>query len=100
MLLFLLLASPASLPYSPSFDLTSLQAWRAAAPDRQARDGFTPEQRFFIGYAQWACGQTRPETLRVRAKTDPHSPLKYRINGVVVNMPDFAEAFACKPSQP
>ena len=54
-------------------------------------DGFTPDQRFFIGIAQWACENERPENLRVNAITNPHSPGKYRINGVVANMPEFAE---------
>ncbi len=63
----------------------------------ESRDGFTPEQRFFIGFAQWACENSRPEDLRVKAVTDPHSPGKYRINGVAVNLPEFAKAFACKP---
>jgi endothelin-converting enzyme/putative endopeptidase len=61
------------------------------------RDGFTPEQRFFIGFAQWACENNRPEDMRVKAATDPHSPGKYRVNGLVVNLPEFSKAFACKP---
>jgi putative endopeptidase len=77
-------------------------AWKDANKDKhlQPIDGLTPEQRFFIGFAQWDCANERPEDLRVRAKTDPHSPSRYRINGVVVNMPNFAEAFSCKPGQP
>jgi endothelin-converting enzyme/putative endopeptidase len=53
-----------------------------------------------VGFAQWACENERPEDMRVRAMTDPHSPAKYRINGVVVNMPEFARAFSCTPNQP
>jgi endothelin-converting enzyme/putative endopeptidase len=64
------------------------------------RDGFTPDQRFFIGYAQWACENIRPEELRAGTITDPHSPSKYRVNGLVVNMPEFASAFACRPGKP
>jgi putative endopeptidase len=64
------------------------------------RDGFSPEQRFFIGNAQWACENDRPENLRVNALTDPHSPGKYRVNGLMVNMPEFQQAFSCKPGQP
>jgi putative endopeptidase len=77
-------------------------AWKDKTKDMKLedRDGFTPEQRFFIGYAQWACENDRPENLRVHAKTDPHSPGKYRINGVVVNMPEFGKAFSCKAGQP
>ena len=63
-------------------------------------DGFTPDQRFFIGMAQWACEDSRPESLRVNAITDPHSPGFARINGVVSNMPQFQKAFACKAGQP
>jgi putative endopeptidase len=64
------------------------------------RDGLTPEQRFFVGNAQWACENDRPENLRVNAITDPHSPGKYRVNGLMVNLPEFEKAFACKPGQP
>jgi putative endopeptidase len=77
-------------------------AWKDVTKDKDLKpvDGLTPEQRFFIGFAQWDCSNTRPEEMRVRALTDPHSPSKYRINGVVVNMPDFANAFSCKAGQP
>ena len=80
-------------------------AWQSqmASMPQQAqplRDGLTPEQRFFVGYAQWACENDRPENLRVTAVTDPHSPGKYRVDGVVVNMPEFEKAFSCKPGQP
>lgn len=67
---------------------------------RPLRDGLTPEQRFFVGNAQWACENDRPENLRVTAMTDPHSPGRYRVNGLVVNMPQFQAAFQCKPGQP
>jgi endothelin-converting enzyme/putative endopeptidase len=77
-------------------------AWKAANQGKtlQPLDGFTPEQRFFIGMAQWACGSERPENLRVSAVTNPHSPNEFRINGVVANMPEFRSAFACKVGQP
>ncbi len=77
-------------------------AWKDADKNQQLtdRDGLTPDQRFFVGFAQWACENDRPEDLRVRAITDPHSPAKYRINGVVVNMPEFGAAFSCKPGSP
>ena len=65
-----------------------------------ARGGLTPDQRFFIGMAQWACGDERPESKRLHAITDPHSPNEYRINGVVANLPQFGAAFGCKPGQP
>ena len=66
----------------------------------EGRDGLTPEQRFFVGNAQWACENDRPENLRMHAITDPHSPGKYRVNGLVINMPEFQAAFSCKPGQP
>jgi putative endopeptidase len=63
-------------------------------------DGFTPDQRYFIGMAQWACENERPENLRVSAVTNPHSPGFARVNGVVSNMPEFQKAFGCKVGQP
>jgi endothelin-converting enzyme/putative endopeptidase len=77
-------------------------AWKAetAGARPESRDGFTPEQRFFVGYAQWACEHHRPEDLRARALTDAHSPGKYRVNGLVVNMPEFERAFSCKAGAP
>ena len=56
-------------------------------------DGFTGEQRLFIGWAQAFAGKYTDENLRNRLKTDPHSPGRYRVNGVVRNMPEFVEAF-------
>jgi endothelin-converting enzyme/putative endopeptidase len=77
-------------------------AWKAQTKGEQlqSRDGLTPDQRFFIGYAQWACENNRPENLRVNAITDPHSPGKYRVNGLMVNLPEFERAFSCKAGQP
>jgi endothelin-converting enzyme/putative endopeptidase len=77
-------------------------AWKRATEgqDLKSADGLTPDQRFFVGLAQWACGEVRPEMKRERALTDPHSPLEYRINGVVANMPEFAKAYGCKAGQP
>ena len=77
-------------------------AWKDATKGQnlQPRDGFTPDQRFFIGMAQWACGDERPESKRLGAVTNPHSPDEYRINGVVSNMPEFQQAFSCRIGQP
>jgi endothelin-converting enzyme/putative endopeptidase len=77
-------------------------AWKDATRGQtlEARDGLTPDQRFFVGFAQWACGQDRPESRRLFARVNPHSPSEARINGVVVNIPEFAAAFSCKPGQP
>jgi len=63
-------------------------------------DGYTPEQRFFLGFARVWCEKRRPETARVQVKTNPHSPGKYRVDGVVQNMPEFQKAWGCKAGQP
>jgi putative endopeptidase len=63
-------------------------------------DGMTPAQQFFTAYAQSWCSHTRPEEMRVRTQSDPHSPEEYRVNGVVMNMPEFEQAFGCKAGQP
>jgi endothelin-converting enzyme/putative endopeptidase len=78
------------------------QAWKTetSTASLEPGDGLTPEQRFFVGFAQWACGAERPEALRLHAATDPHSPPRYRVNGVVVNMPEFARAFQCAADAP
>jgi len=66
----------------------------------QKIDGYTPEQRFFLGFGRVWCEKRRPEVARLRVLTDPHSPGKYRVNGVVQNMPEFQKAWGCKASQP
>jgi len=63
-------------------------------------DGYTPEQRFFLGFGRVWCEKRRPEFSRMLVKVDPHSPGKYRVNGVVQNMPEFQKAWGCKPGQP
>ena len=82
--------------------ILAYNAWQSATVAKKLEPigGFTPEQRFFIGFAQWDCGDERPESKRANAITDPHSPSEYRINGVVGNMPEFAKAFSCKAGQP
>jgi endothelin-converting enzyme/putative endopeptidase len=79
---------------------TEMAAMPQKAQPQPLRDGLTPEQRFFVGYAQWACENDRPENLRVNTMTDPHSPGRYRVNGLMVNMPQFQQAFQCKAGQP
>jgi putative endopeptidase len=83
-------------------EILAYMAWQDATKDKHLEpiDGLTPEQRFFIGFAQWDCANERPEDLRMRAMTDEHSPARDRIDGVVVNMPEFADAFHCKQGQP
>jgi len=66
----------------------------------QPIDGFTPQQRFFLGFARVWCEKQRPEFARMRVSVDPHSPGKYRVDGVVENMPEFQKAWGCKAGQP
>jgi putative endopeptidase len=82
--------------------ILAYMAWKVQTQGQKLedRDNFTPDQRFFIGYAQWACENDRPENLRASAITNPHSPGKYRVNGLVINMPEFQTAFGCKSGQP
>ncbi len=77
-------------------------AWKKAIEGQNLKpaDGFTPDQRFFIGFAQWACENKREANSRLQAATDPHSPGFARIDGIVTNMPEFAAAFSCKAGQP
>jgi endothelin-converting enzyme/putative endopeptidase len=80
-------------------------AWMAlqtslAAHSLPKKDGFTPEQRFFLGYGQVWCQNATMESARLQAQTNPHALPKYRVNGVVSNMPEFRQAFACKAGQP
>jgi endothelin-converting enzyme/putative endopeptidase len=67
---------------------------------REKLDGYTPQQRFFLGYAQIWCQNQRPEALKAGVRTDPHSPGEFRVDGVVQNMPEFAAAFNCSAGQP
>ena len=68
--------------------------------DKNTLDGFTPQQRFFLGYAQIWCQNQRPESLRTTLRNNPHSPGEFRVIGVVENMPEFAKAFGCSEGQP
>ncbi len=62
--------------------------------------GFSPEQRFFLSFGQIWCSNDRPEAERLQVQTDPHTPPRFRVNGVVQNMPEFQKAFSCKAGQP
>jgi endothelin-converting enzyme/putative endopeptidase len=76
--------------------LAAMKAWLKDHPAPQS--AWTPEQLFFLGYGQSWCTKYRPENARLRAATDPHSPPMWRVNGPLSNMPAFAEAFGCKPT--
>lgn len=80
----------------------AMQEARKADPSRipATIEGFTPEQRFFLGYAQVWCQNVTPEASRVLAMTDVHSPGRFRVNGVVSNSDFFRQAFSCKAGQP
>ena len=82
--------------------ILAYRAWLAETANQKLgpKDALTPAQRFFVGYGQSWCANTRPETLRQRAITDPHSPERYRTNGVLSNLPEFREAYGCKSGQP
>ena len=68
--------------------------------DKNTLEGFRPQQRFFLGYAQIWCQNQRPESMRTNLRTNPHSPGEFRVIGVVENMPEFAKAFGCSAGQP
>jgi len=63
-------------------------------------DGFTPEQRFFLGYAQAWRSHVREETVRMRVMVDPHAPPRFRVNAPLANLPEFAQAFGCGEGTP
>ncbi|MGB6133876.1 MAG: M13 family metallopeptidase [Acidobacteriaceae bacterium] len=68
--------------------------------EQSSEQKFTPQQQFFIGYAQNWCSNMRPALTRMLVQTDPHSPDPIRVKGVLDNMPEFATAFGCKTGQP
>jgi endothelin-converting enzyme/putative endopeptidase len=72
---------------------------QVAAPMPTA-GGFSPAQQFFVGFAQAWCANYRPEALRLLVSTNPHSPPKYRVDGPLSNLPEFASAFQCKEGSP
>jgi endothelin-converting enzyme/putative endopeptidase len=71
----------------------------ASSPEKD-QDGFTPDQRFYLGYAQVWCENMTPEAERLQALTNEHSDPRYRVNGVVSNDAGFAKAFGCKAGSP
>ena len=89
-------------PYRPDLELVGCYAWSEdkSGKEGQSIDGYTPEQRFFLGFGRVWCEKQRPEYLRMQVSTNPHSPGKYRVDGVVQNMPEFQKAWGCKAGQP
>ena len=80
--------------------LEQMIAGNRASSAAQTIDGYTPQQRFFLGAGRAWCEKRRPEFSRMLVSVDPHSPGKYRVDGVVRNMPEFQKAFNCKAGQP
>jgi endothelin-converting enzyme/putative endopeptidase len=72
------------------------QLAKQGVPPSKKTDGYTEPQQFFLGFAQIWCGSRREEVERLHAQTDPHSPGKFRVNGAVINFPEFSQAFGCK----
>jgi len=76
----------------------AFQAYRTMrkdAPDRVTAGGYSEDQQFFLAMGQAWCAKSRPEVERLRLKTDPHSPPRFRVQGPLSNLPEFAEAFSC-----
>ncbi|HVJ08245.1 MAG TPA: M13 family metallopeptidase [Acidisarcina sp.] len=63
-------------------------------------EGYTPQQQFFIAFGQVWCSNSTDQAARLLARTDPHAPGKWRVNGSVQNFEGFAKAFGCKKGQP
>ena len=82
--------------------ILAYMAWKEDTKGQRLNsiDGLTPEQRLFLGYSQYYCANVRDEVKRMQATVNPHSPVEYRVNGVVSNMPEFQEAFHCKAESP
>ena len=81
--------------------LAWLDKAEAAHLDMSAQtDGYTPDQRFWIAYAQQWCTQTRPEQLRSQARADEHAPDEYRTNTILTDLPEFARSFSCRKNAP
>jgi endothelin-converting enzyme/putative endopeptidase len=79
--------------------LLALKSLRAGA-DPAPVDGFTADQRFFLGWAQVWCENATDEFKRLLAQSNPHALANHRVNGVFANMDEFRKAFSCKAGSP
>ena len=78
------------------------QAWKTqqTPPPPAQVEGYSDDQLYFLGYGQSWCDKMTPEALETLAHANPHSPPKFRVNGVVQNLPELGKAFGCKVGQP
>jgi len=76
----------------------AFQKARAGQPDASPVSGFTPDQRFFLSYAQSWRRVSKPEALRLLIATNPHSPARFRVLGPTSDLAEFAGAFSCRPA--
>jgi predicted metalloendopeptidase len=81
--------------------LAALAAWQKAHPnERRTVKGFSDEQLFFLAYSQGWCSKETPQFLETLARTNPHSPPRWRVNGPMSDTDAFAKAYQCKPGTP
>ncbi len=73
----------------------AFHALRQGATETEVAGGFTEDQQFFLAHAQAWCTKSRDPIVRMLAQTDPHAAPKFRVNGPLSNLPEFAEAFSC-----
>ncbi len=76
--------------------LAALHKLHEKATELKVADGYSEEQQLFLANAQAWCGKMRPEMEQTQVKTNPHSPAKFRVNGPMSNLPEFAAAWQCK----
>ncbi len=79
----------------------ALASWKKASPnEHEDVPGYSDDKLFFLGYAQGWCSKETPEYLEMLARTNPHSPARWRVNGPMADVPAFGEAFQCKEGAP
>jgi predicted metalloendopeptidase len=79
----------------------ALRTWERAHPEEhRSVDGFADEKLFFLAYAQGWCSKETPEYLEMLARTNPHAPARWRVNGPMADVPAFADAFQCAQGTP
>lgn len=76
--------------------LAAYRQLRSAAPEAVVADGFTEDQQFFLGFGQAMCAKLRPEAEKLLASVDLRSPPRWRVNGALAAIPEFAKAFRCR----